>query len=405
MDLSKVPSLGPFRPRDEESESPHPVSTPSPTSPYQTKKPYVHRDNKLSLASTLPVRPSLPYSSKPTGPPPLGPDTPLVFVHVPRRDLLGSIDNGLQRRNSGLFDFLFPNNERVSVEGTEGEGKDFVFFTPYDETKSRLPSPTEYIHTNASNHDDSLVLRTHDFEISFVGMSVVPMDLRPKDGNELLLYSVQDRVASTESSSSVESGASDAASTGRLPEVNTRPPSEVGGPNVQWTRTERLQYSLSPHDIPFIHYDPVIDGNSKGTEPNVFVSVPASKAVYMQHPRETLRPSRRQASVNVRFHIMELDDISDESARAVSTTLQAGEKAATQFLQPLSLAISAARSVGREGLRNYCKPDRVLSTDLTFLLADPERLERGVKGLQTKRVMFREYETFGNFLRVRSTCK
>lgn len=131
--------------------------------------------------------------------------------------------------------------------------------------------------------------------------------------------------------------------------------------------------NLSPTDVPLIHYDPVIDGNNLGTEPNSFVPVPASKGLYRQHRRE----NDAVHLLPLRFSVLEIDKVSTEQAKVIGQidsvegfASQAG--VAVPYADVVSAAVNVVNSLGRRALKRYAKPDHILTRDFAFQLLSPE---------------------------------
>lgn len=283
---------------------------------------------------------------------------------------------------------------RVRVEASVDGVKDFVFYAPEGDPTNRRATPTEFVKIKPTASDPTIVRRTDDFEITFIGMSVIPQDTIFGDKNELLLYSLKtDPNAINDIIDDVEKiregDASDLES--ELTDVDAPVAPTTG-------------FSLSPDDIPFVHYDPVVDGHDVGTLPNAFIPVPASKSLYVQHHgkgKDGMKPKDGLATIPLRFMVLEIDNVSDGQARAVGSISQLGKmvkSTGVPYLQPLSMAVSAASAIGKEALKNYSKPDHVMSKDLAFLLAEPE--EEDHDGSVGSSTASSRVETYGNFLRV-----
>lgn len=303
---------------------------------------------------------------------------------------------------------------RVRVEASVDGVKDFVFYAPEGDPSNRHATPTEFVKIRPTPGDATIVRRSDAFEITFVGMSVIPEDTIFDNTNELLLYSLKtchDTVGSND-------GVRVAAAARQRRNSNNNNEEEEEGDSVSDDLHSELTdvvdpsiaaptsgFSLSPDDIPFIHYDPVVDRHDVGTAPNSFVPVPASKALFYQHRGEcmTQKPVNGLASVPLRFNVLEIDHVSDEQARAVGSKGELGKMVKSTgipYLQPLSMAVSAASALGKEGLKNYSKPDHVMSKDLVFMLAEPEDDDStSTSGSSTSGGSTR-VETYGNFLRV-----
>lgn len=360
---------------------------------------------RLSLASLLcSCHPSTPTT-------PTNTSTPTVSVAVPLADLRGAVDNGLRKRSaSWLHRFL---KRRVRVEASVDGVKDFVFYAPEGDPSNRRATPTEFVKIRPTPGDATIVRRSDAFEISFVGMSVIPEDTIFDNSNELLLYSLKTcpdaihdtaddgaKVAAARRSNNGNNNHNEDSDTDDLHSELT---------NVDAPIAPTSGFSLSPDDIPFIHYDPVVDGHDVGSVPNSFVPVPASKALFYQHRGECTRqePANGLASVPLRFNVLEIDHVSDGQARAVGSVGELGKMVKSTgipYLQPLSMAVSAASALGKEGLKNYSKPDHVMSKDLVFMLAEPEDDDNASTSGSSTSGSSSRVETYGNFLRVSCVC-
>ena len=254
---------------------------------------------------------------------------------------------------------------------------------------------TEFVKVRPTAGDKTIVRRTDTFEIRFVGISVIPEDTIFNDNNELLLYSLK---TSPEALYDIDDDAE------KLRENDSDDlHSELT--DMEAPVAPQSGFSLSPDDIPFIHYDPVVDGHGVGTKPNSFVPVPASKSLFLQHcPNDSKKPINGLSSISLRFNVLEIDRVSDGQARAVGSIGELGKmvkSTGVPYLQPLSMAVSAASALGKEGLKNYSKPDHVMSKDLLFLLAEPDEDGPQSAGSSSSSTMC-PVETYGNFLRVSS---
>lgn len=363
----------------------------------------VTRQSEGVTVSINSIRRALPssavaYMSTPV----LSMDTPFVSIRVHPADLRGAVDNGLRKHFAPMYSRF--SRKTATVEASRDGVKDFIFYSPEGDPNFRRATPTEFIKSRSDVDNGTLVRRTDDFEITFVGMSVIPQDTI-FGGNELLLYSVKtsphgkvdvpddaEKIRNSDSVSDLESQLTD----------------------VEQPKAPTAEYSLGPDDVPFIHYDPVVDGHDVGTEPNSFVPIPASKALYIRHEGSKAEPPENGlSSINMRFLVLEIDKVSDGTARAVGSVSSLGKmvkasSAAVPYLQPLSMAISAASALGKEGLKNYAKPDHVLTKDVSFLLAEPEEEGENTghesascagSSTQTRTGRKKRVETYGNFLR------
>lgn len=164
-------------------------------------------------------------------------------------------------------------------------------------------------------------------------------------------------------------------------------------------------------DMPFIHYDPVIDGHDGGNTPDAYIPIPATKALYLRSLGKKEKDAQNvnsmrigrdgipittgsgsgssstsstcysdedlPQSVSIRFTIMEIDKVSDVQARAISGVDHLGNYVSTgtesvPYLELLTRAFAVASSMGKGGLRKYEKPDHVHSVDMEFLLAEKD---------------------------------
>lgn len=151
---------------------------------------------------------------------------------------------------------------------------------------------------------------------------------------------------------------------------------------------------VHPGDIPFLHYDPVVDGHDTGSAPNSFVPIPGSKKVYLQ------RKAAQDRDVFFRFTVMEVDKLSEEQLIAIKS-LEAIAKSVSKaastvpYLKIISSILKFANFLGSSALKKVSEPEHVLSKDLLFLLADPKGAEEEGTGGQR--------DAYGNYLRV-SEC-
>lgn len=371
---------------------------------------------RFSLTSRGPRRtytsPHPPTASSPTtqqrssssGTQTLDANTPTVSISIATSELRGVIDTGGRKStatgaSSAVRIF---HKKRVRVEASIDSARDFVFYAPEGDPNHRRAIPTQFIKISPSPRDDSIVRRTDDFEISFVGMSIAPEDTTFGDQNELLLYSLKTDPAS-------------------MYENNDHPVDEVeqiqqegyGDPHNQYVDFDTMfsptnGFALAPDDVPFIHYDAVFDGHDVSVARDSFIPVPASKALYLQyHAANAKKVKHGLTSVPVRFMVLEIDKISDAQSRAIgnfgianasTSTVSQSISTSVPYIQPMSMAVNAASGVGKNGLKKYNKPDHVMSKDLAFFLAEPEE-EHGDESSGSS-VRNGRVESYGNFLRV-----
>lgn len=240
-----------------------------------------------------------------------------------------------------------------------------------------------------------VVQATDAFEIKFVGMNVAPQDCVARNDNELLLYSLT-RDTHPAAAASTPPQPSDTDVPGAMRAADrARGVSSLGvdlcgemltGSEARGMRraTSSMRASTykapagfapSPSDVPFIHFDPAIDGHGSGTETDAFVPIPASKSVYMRHVGGGKAEDEGE-TVNVRFSVMEIDRISDGQLRAIAGIGEVGGyvegQAGLPYMQLVSGALNMATFLGESALKKYSKPDHVLSKDVEFLLGDGE---------------------------------
>lgn len=253
----------------------------------------------------------------------------------------------------------------------------------------RPPTLTQFIPVSPASRPANLVTASDNFEMSFIGMSVPPKDTLSR--NELFLYSLRSHVypdeesdesdieeaqatlgqsAKTDSSSNEQSGQaklskpqSSKSSSGK------RKKNDLNQPNILAPPKDGSGIFLQASDVPQIHYDPKIDGHDTGSIPNSFLPVPASKALFRQHKATNSRTS----IIPFRCTIMEIDKISTDQAQTISKIENAEgyisqATSAIPYADIVASAVSIANAVGRKALRNYAKPDHVLSVDFEFRL-------------------------------------
>eukprot|EP00177_Eucheuma_denticulatum_P000192 GFKZ01000340.1.p1 GENE.GFKZ01000340.1~~GFKZ01000340.1.p1 ORF type:complete len:897 (+),score=116.20 GFKZ01000340.1:235-2925(+) len=195
---------------------------------------------------------------------------------------------------------------------------------------------TEFITARPSWVDpDSIVYRDSPFEIGVVGMSVSRKDSSfLSDGaNELLMYSLH-----------------------RDPEDDNE----------------------ECDALPYIHYDPAVEDKFGGTRPDNFIPIPASKSLFMvsDGARSKMGHENRR-SVNVRFKILEIDQVDDFMRMSLAGIEELGNYV-SQFSRSapliglLSPALSLASTVSRRAIESHARPDKVINTDMNFLLAEPK---------------------------------
>lgn len=250
--------------------------------------------------------------------------------------------NGSGLRKTGKFGAWKKKNEPHKTVRVVANpcGLDPICLYASDQTRSDLVSEpykeTEFITSQPEYIDKkSIVYQDSKFEIGVVGMSVSPQDFGlGSSENELLMFSLQ------------------------------RDPGEQSGEDDA---------------LPFIHYDPAKEEQLGGTEPDQFIPIPASKSLFMASDGRVKNELPRR-SVNCRFKILELDRVNDFMRMSLAGIEQLGTymaqfATATPFLGLLSPALSLASIVSRRALESHARPDKVLTIDLNFLLAEQRKAE------------------------------
>ena len=331
---------------------------------------------------------------------------PQISVLIKRNDLKAARYNGLRKVPILGMRNPFFKRRRVFVEAAPNNTQDRVFYVPPVSSSARIKAtPTQYITVNPARTRD-LVRRSDTFEISFIGMSATPHDVALSNDNELLLYSLSrkgecDGPAPKKPVVRVPATSGDIVLAEHAPGVTELVSIQALNESE---RRQTVPSNISPcEDLPFIHYDPVIDGHDDGTEPDAFVPIPASKRKYRQY-RNVQDSSDCRRNINVRFTLMEIDRISDLQARSISGVDRLGSyvsAAATgvPYMELLTKAFAVAANLGKDGLNAYSKPDHVLSVDIDFMLADDHVFEAA----STDSEVGQSEEKIGNYLRVRSS--
>lgn len=313
---------------------------------------------------------------------------PSLRVRISREIVQGGTTGPSRPSLSERFLARFRRKVKVKIEPLEGEGLSTTVLYAPEQVGERISAQpfaeTKLISGRPSVEDcENLVFNDSPFEIRVAGMLVQAFDVSPfgKGDNELLMYSVQ------------------------------TDPETTGDTN---------------QSLPFIHFDYKRDGHAANTAPNTYVPIPASKSYVLSSPGghahqiaeaerdvderpETVakpdktsqtahgdkvekddtkpvakktRPTsdflRCKSSVNVQFKILELDEVSDVVKQSISGIDELGGylssySSAAPFLGLLSPALSMAGAISKRALDSYAKPDRVISIDMDFLLADRER--------------------------------
>lgn len=349
----------------------------------------------------------------------------------------------------------FGLHTKVPVEPWENGRCDSVFYAPFSDRasydnrrSSETTSDESYVSGSNSNthsesatpvrfvdiHPDavprnSLVDPSEDFEISFVGMAVPPFDFFRKNNNELLLFSVSTppidetprsttlpKSAKKLGEYSINKGHSSTdfesqpffKSLELASEVACRPPiSTLSDRAVPGMPHSTMHGGLGLSDIPRIHYDPDSDGHQAGTTPDTFVTIPASKSLFLQHDGgSSVQNGRsgvdlRTGSVPVRFTVMEIDRVTKAQASAVASAAQLGSIASASgivvpYSNIISWAISIASDASLSQLKRYSRPDYVMSADMIFKLVKKND-DGSINDVHGKPIMYS-----GPYLQVRS---
>lgn len=243
------------------------------------------------------------------------------------------------------------NRKSVTIEAAESCTSDSIFFAP----EGKIISATNFVRCDTDSASDLLVRCDDPFEISVVGMSVSCEDFSSKIYDKVIMFS-------TRKDPGAKSG--EAVAKGTLPDGERDPAAD---------------------DVLYIHYDPMSDRNDAKMEPDVFLHVPSSKSLYMSSDGR-VQPGKQELehSVNCRFNVMEINEIGDSLARAVDGIdesdggIEGQRDEAMPFLPLVTSVFSIVSAMGSRGLRKYSKPDHIIKTDFTFLLADSKR--QGSKG-------------------------
>lgn len=274
-------------------------------------------------------------------------------------------------------------------------------------------------------HSNSIVRRGDNFDIHFVGFSSTPKDSGAWADNEILMYSLSEGAEpndlSTDSPKRQLMQNSDLAEMQLLTKAHTAKYQQTGlsslvshqsEPDMRGSPPSPSLYAglsvppgmlPSPMDSVVIHYDPVIDGRDEGSDPDTYVPINAGKTLYLRHEDTTSKTSPQ--SVRVRFTIMEIDKVTDLQAKSVANLDQVGNYVSTAsfavpYVDLLGKAFTLASFFGKSGLRNYSKPDHVLSRDYCFMLA--ENVDHSDNGGSERTDT--EHQRFGDYLQVSCSC-
>lgn len=291
---------------------------------------------------------------------------------VPRSVLEGGGAGPFRRGTLRRFFRSFLPREGVLVEPRHARGLAATVLYAAETAPVSDDCPFAETQLTSGPPTGDLVYNDSDFEIRASGMLVANFDRWVPAGsadNELLLYSVQ-----------------------------CDPEAQGTGDNAE--------------SLPFIHFDHRSDAYTAIDRPNTFIPVPASKAYVTgsntqpcHHKKKHNKHSKQSnpgmsgstgtmgsstgtgkpkpmRSVNVQFKILELDEPSETVKQAISRIDELGGvinsfAVATPALGILSPALSVAGSVSKRALDSYARPDKVISIDMDFLLADRARVAAG----------------------------
>ncbi len=301
--------------------------------------------------------------------------TPSLRARVPRTVLEGGNAGPFRQRFLTRMARALRPNPAVKVETLHSGLSASVLYAPEESLEGEVFVPTALVSGKPSSDDNTLVYRDSAFEIRVAGMFVESFD-RFNGDNELLLYSIQ------------------------------TDPNTAGDAN---------------QSLPFIHFDYNRDATLTSERPNTYLPIPASKSYVMSSkgcnkvkskipdrsnppsltpfsPMTSACPSpspamrglskkkehvtKERKSVNVQFRILEMDKPSQTIRDAVSGIddlggFVSGFATAAPFLGVLTPALSMVSSVSKRALDSYAEPEKIVSIDMDFLLADRKRVASG----------------------------
>lgn len=371
--------------------------------------------------------------------PPHPSNTASVSLRIPRHalNLSPSPNPSVSSKPSGRFSR--PRTKKIAVEASDQRTNDSIFFAPEranaTECHDRV-TPTEFIKVRPGDHRD-VVRIGDDFEIEFVGMSVAAHEVAGGGGGLLLCSFTRDDEAGgyrrngtdeDRERTDIVKVLDDVRSNSTLHTMRDDVPTTVGYESLAAAaariellgRSDALGYltssrgmgvlggvvddlpgslRLSKHDIPFIHYDPVLDGREAGTVGDSFVAVPGSKRLYMQRKGRYVKVNEDESpSLFLRFGVMEIDKLSEDQLAAVKSidviARNVGEAAlAVSSLKFVSALLKTANYLGKNALRKLHNPDHVMAADILFKIAQRED-ENAADGGHSKLA-----EEYGNYLR------
>ncbi|PXF39938.1 hypothetical protein BWQ96_10356 [Gracilariopsis chorda] len=346
------------------------------------------------------------------------PDSTISII-VLRKSLQSATSDSLRKRDWHERCLPLPTRRRVFVEASEYGTADSILFAPErpnaNESHQRVAA-TEFIKVNQNTCSD-VVRHDDDFEVSFIGLSVAQQDYigdnemllcslaRREDHQEVLEYLASSAYSTINSSNS----SVDAHKNGTEEDVAVR--SDVGKTNERdgvvpippKQKTVDLSdlptaLPIRPGDVTFLHFDPETDGHDTGSEPDTFTPIPGTKRLFIQRrgSASTLAEGGNVRDVSIRFTVMEIDKLNEEQLIAIKSLEEVAKsvgKAASSvpILKFISWLLKFANTVGRSALKKVARPDHVMSSDVSFMLAEPEVSSNDGRTIQR--------EEYGNYLR------
>lgn len=313
-----------------------------------------HPVDFMSPSFTSPLMAAAPLMAPPPSQPPMPPAMPPAMPHMETIDIPVKSwilqGNGTAPRKStrlSAWSKKLGPSRTVRVECNPSGLAPIVLYASDQVLTSTRVEPfktTESITSRPEYVDkQSIVYRDSPFEIGVVGMSISGQDFKLgyPDYNEVLMYSMQ------------------------------REPGEQGEEGDA---------------LPYIHYDPTQDDKLRGTEPDQFIPIPASKSLFMASDGDTDPAAGVRKSVNCRFKVLELDAVDEMMQMSLAGIEQLGNhvqqySAAAPALGLLSPAISLASMVSKRALESHAKPDKVIMIDMNFLLAERQLPEMSQDGM------------------------
>lgn len=281
-------------------------------------------------------------------------DLPTIPINVSLPELKADAENEIRRRKPtpSILNRLL--KRKIRVEALHDGIKDYLFYAPLGNPLNKQILPTEFIKIKACPENFNFVKRTDDFEITFVGMSVTcqePIQREDPVDKRYLFYSLK------------------------------------SNPNYHFQNSSHQQdgpcYSrLAPDDVPYIHYDAVVDNSpveETGETPNSsnrFIRFPPSKSVYHQNNvKDAKKMPNGLTTVPIRISAMHVDELTYDGARAIRSNdnmKRVMKSTGVPYLRSLSMAAKASSNLSKEGSRGSAKPQLILSKDISFLLSESD---------------------------------